>query len=214
MSGAGAPSDEQKRAFHDRLNRVTGVTPEPENAGSSGTPGPSRPVRPKKKAPPTMRENLRYPLSFVWAFLIGGLSVVVARLVRATFAEDGGLAGVDPDFAMMMDGGIGLAVGFAVRMLFRLNAKELVLAQGAGIALMIATMHNFVHTAPGLWATAFSQGWVDEVLVTTEPNTLLFRGVTFELPSAGTTMASGDAATTPGEMPRIIEIGTRKVSDR
>jgi hypothetical protein len=96
MSGAGAPSDEQKRAFHDRLNRVTGVTPEPEDAG---TRDPSRPGRPKKKAPPTMRENLRYPLSFVWAFLICGLSVVVGAGKGATGPQvrggDGGVARVE-----------------------------------------------------------------------------------------------------------------------
>ena len=45
----------------------------------------------------------------------------------------------------------------------------------------MSLMHNLVHMAPGQFAGVFSQGWVDEIRATTQPNTLHFRNIDYPL---------------------------------
>lgn len=131
---------------------------------------------------PSMRENILYPLSFVRAVFVGVIAVFVSRFIRYHLAG-GSLAGSQEsaDLVMMIDGIIAVGAGFALKELFKISDKSLQLAQTVGVFMMIVLMHNLVHMVPGLFGMIFSPEWVQDVLTTTEPKSILFRGVTFLL---------------------------------
>ena len=164
MSGpvGGAPN----QSFHDRLNRVAEAR------------APIEAAKPYVPPVPDWKENIRYPAALVGAALLGMLAVFIARYVR--FHVMGGtLAGDDPDITMMIDGGIGAACSFLIFSMLRFSGPEFKAAQTFGIAAMIMIMHNFVHAAPGAFNLLFSEEWTEDVTSFTEPNSILFRGVSF-----------------------------------
>lgn len=169
----------QQQAFQERLARMghaQQVAPVAEPVAET-----PRPKTTKQRPINDWRENIKYPLSFVGAFFIGVISVFVARFVRFT-TSGGGLTGEEADLLLMMDGAMALAIGFALRMAFGIEGnKELVAAKTAGITAMAAIMHNAVHAWPAVWAAMFSPEWVDEVVMFTEPSTILLGGYAFQL---------------------------------
>jgi hypothetical protein len=50
---------------------------------------------------------------------------------------------------------------------------------GAGV--MVLAMHNRVHLDPDHWSLAFPKAWVNEVVLTTQPHSILFKGISFQL---------------------------------
>ncbi len=62
---------------------------------------------------------------------------------------------------------------------------------------MICVMHNLVHTWPGAFEIAFSQEWVSEVIETTQPQSILFRGVSFVV---------GESADQAPAMPTVFRV--------
>ncbi len=183
----GTIGNDQKASFQDRLQRIQangGTTPEPVLSAAAA---PKEWEMPKSNRSsgdvsplPSWQENIKYPLSIVGAFLVGILAVFISRYGR--FHISGGtLAGEDPDLTMMIDGALAAGLGFALRTAFRFESKEYITAKMVGIAVMIATMHNLVHWTPNTFTTLFSEQWTREVVWFTEPNSILFRGVSFVL---------------------------------
>lgn len=129
---------------------------------------------------PDWKENFKYPAAIVGAAFVGMLAVLISRYVRFQLLG-GSLAGEDADITMMIDGGIAAACSFALFGMMRFSGPEFKAAQSVGIAIMILGMHNLVHAAPSVFKLAFSEGWTDEVVAYTEPNSILFRGASFVL---------------------------------
>ena len=194
---------DQKQSFQERLARiqVNGANPTRQAATMPEKPPAELPRRRPAKANvsplPGWRENIRYPLVYVRAFLIGAFAVFVARYARFHIAN-GGLVGEDADLTMFIDGFIASAAGFAIKEVFRIEGKEFALAQTVGVVAMVVSMHNLAHWFPAPMSLVFSPEWVDDVLYYTEPNSILFRGVSFVI---------GDTGPSEPQMPTIIEIG-------
>lgn len=70
-----------------------------------------------------------------------------------------------------------LTVGFMLRMRFFASLVPLTL----GIVLGLSSMHNLVHMAPEPFAKAFSPAWVSHTVNTTEPVSIRFRGVSYNI---------------------------------
>lgn len=189
----------QQQAFQERLARL-GQSAQPAEAAETPPehePLPDRYVERNVAPVAGWRENIRYPLKIAGAFLFGMLAVFVARYVR--FHMNGGaLTGEDADLMMMLDAGMALGVGFALTQIFRLEGKEYKTAQAFGVAAMVATMHNAVHWAPNPFAAVFSPQWVSDVQEFTEPNSILFRGVSFMLTPGEESRSSGPKINRPG----------------
>jgi len=173
--------DRQKQQFDERLKRISAGG---ENTMGQVYIGPAEDAARDKKggrvvsALPSLRETIGYPMSIVGAFLIGMLAVLITRWVRYTLAG-GTLTGEDADIMMAIDGGLALAIGFVLKQMFRFSGKVQETAKTVGIFAMICVMHNLVHILPGAFEWAFSPEWVTDVIETTEPKSILFRGISF-----------------------------------
>ncbi|MEL6169541.1 MAG: hypothetical protein AAFR35_12690 [Pseudomonadota bacterium] len=198
-------SEDQKQTFEDRINRIRSqrghVPVEPMPADLQTATGEWE--IPKSEAPrkeidlvPGWKENVRYPLGIVAAFVLGMLAVLLSRYVRFHL-QGGTLTGEDPDITMMIDAGLAAGVAFALRIILKFEDKEHIFAKTMGIAVMVVTMHNLVHWAPGLFSVLFSVDWVDDVVLFTDPNSILFRGMSFVLIEPQVPVAPEEAPIVP-----------------
>ncbi len=130
---------------------------------------------------PSLTENIRYPLMIMWAAFVGMVAVFLSRYIRFHLTGGGLTGGENADIVMMIDGGIAVVAGFALKQLLSIENKTLQLAQTVGVGIMILTMHNLVHLSPAVFSTVFSPEWTEEVIESTEPKSLLFMGVTYRL---------------------------------
>jgi hypothetical protein len=121
---------------------------------------------------------LIFPFTFVGALSIGLVSVLLARLVRVQF-YGGGLTGDQAEMLMLMDASMALIFAFILRWMFQYRAPVMKSASTIGVACMIVAMHNFVHLAPDIFSVVFPAEWVRNVIVTTEMDSVLFRGISF-----------------------------------
>ncbi len=206
-------SKSQQAAFQNRLNRIRekqGQPPMPTQAerqaalaaeAAAAIPQPKNKSQPRGEVSPvpSVWENLGYPMSILGAFLIGMIAVFAARYARFHIMG-GSMVGEDADIAMMMDGALAFGVGFVFRSFFNFESQEYITAKTFGIFAMICLMHNLVHWAPGLFAGLFDVDYVLMTLEMTEPNSILFRGVSFVLSEPATTEAASS-------FPTYIQVG-------
>lgn len=174
-------------AFQNRLNRVAEAR------------APIDAAKPEVSAIPDWRENLKYPGAIVGSAVVGMLAVIVARYVRFQMLG-GSLAGDDADITMAIDAGIGAACGFLLFAMLRFDGKEFKAAQTFGIFAMIMVMHNLVHYMPGVFSAVFSEEWTEEVIAYTEPNSILFRGVSFVLTEPASEVAANPTIRRAGKL--------------
>ena len=192
--------DRQKEQFAKRLQRISAGG---ENTMGQIYVGPvdEEKVRKKKSKRaaaglPSMRETVGYPASIVLAFFLGMLAVLITRYVRYAMAGSA-LTGEDADITMAIDAGLALAIGFVLKQMCRLSGKIQETAKTLGIFAMICVMHNLVHTWPGAFEIAFSPEWVSDVIETTQPQSILFRGVSFVV---------GESADQAPAMPTVFRV--------
>lgn len=179
-------------SFQSRLNRVAEKR------------APLEAAKPQVDVLPDWKQNVKYPAALVGSALVGMLAVFVARYVRFHLMG-GSLAGEDADITMMIDGAIGAACSFLLFTALRFHGAEYKAAQTFGIFTMIVIMHNFVHAAPKTFSFIFSQEWTDEVIASTEPRSILFRGATFLLSNPDeAAVAEEDAAPA---LPKVRRMG-------
>lgn len=181
------PTGTPNNAFQDRLNRVAEAR------------APIEAAKPEISVIPDWKENFKYPGAIVGSAIVGMLAVFVARYVRFQLLG-GSLAGDDADITMMIDAGIGAACGFLLFAMLRFEGKEFKAAQTFGIFAMIMVMHNFVHYMPGVFSTVFSEEWTDEVIAYTEPNSILFRGVSFVMVEPASEVATAPTIRRAGKL--------------
>lgn len=134
--------------------------------------------RPKPRAAGSLLVNLAYPLSFVLAICLGLISDAAGRLLRF-----GLMPQLRPEAAseMLINAGLGLAIGLLLAILCRLKTTQHRVLLVIGVLVGGMTFHNLVHAAPRLFDLLFSPLWVAEVLRSTEPHSLLLRGISFVL---------------------------------
>ncbi len=181
------PTGTPNNAFQDRLNRVAEAR------------APIEAAKPEVSVIPDWKENFRYPGAIVGSALVGMLAVFVARYVRFQLLG-GSLAGDDADITMIIDAGIGGACGFLLFAMLRFEGKEFKAAQTFGIFAMIMVMHNFVHYMPGVFNAVFSEEWTEEVIAYTEPNSILFRGVSFVVTEPANDVAAAPTIRRAGKL--------------
>ena len=127
--------------------------------------------------------NLGYPASIVGACILGLLSVILARycMFHINGAPD---PEANPDLIMIIDGALAFAIAIILRMAFYMSDKVHLAAKTVGIWIALTCMHNLVHDYPGLWASAFSEPWVERTTEMTEPRSFYFRGYSFAFSGA------------------------------
>lgn len=164
-----------QESFQERLTRLAAEkeTAEPQKK--------SRRVKRAEAGLPSMSENIRYPMLFVWAAVVGMIAVFLSRYIRFHLTGGSLSGGENADMVMMIDGAIAAGTGFALKNMLSIEDKSLQFAQTVGVVIMVLGMHNLVHMAPKAFSVIFSPEWTEEVLLTTEPKSLLFAGVTYRL---------------------------------
>lgn len=193
--------DAQKLQFQQRLDRIAKGGPNTIGQVYVGPAEMPDSKKKKKSAGPDILDNLFIPISMIGAFLVGALAVFVTRFVR--FHMMGGdLTGDNADLWMIVDSVIAVGIVITLRSLFRFGGKALETAKTVGIVAMILTMHNFVHLAPGTFSKVFSPEWTDQVIATTEPKSILFRGISFVV---------GDMPEEAPQLPQRIELANPDV---
>lgn len=156
--------------FQSRLNRVAERR------------APHEAARPQIDVLPDWRENARGPAGIAAAILCGILAVVIVRVAR--FHVMGvALVSDSPDLTLATEMGAALLLSFLMFMLLPWKGIQFRFLQFGGVALMALTMHNMVHSAPGLFRLAFSPEWTDRVLAETEASSMYVRGQS--IPFAG-----------------------------
>ena len=119
-------------------------------------------------------------ISYLGAFAMGALALVIARFLRFQIEGASGQIAA-PDIEMVLDVVLAISVAFLLREAMSLSAVKRMGAQFAGILLAVVTLHNAVHRMPDTFAQVFSRDWVQSVTTTTEPNSLYFRGHSFAI---------------------------------
>ena len=164
--------------FQDRLNRVAERR------------APHEAARPQIDVLPDWKENARGPAGIAAALLAGILAVVIVRLAR--FHVMGvALVSDSPDITLAVEMGASLLLSFLIFLFLPWKGIQYRFLQFGGVALMTLTMHNIVHSSPGLFRLAFSPDWTDRVLAQTEPGSMYVRG--HSIPVTG--KVKGDDAT-------------------
>lgn len=168
-------SDTQQQDFQARLARI-GAEPKPV------TPGPGENIvrqtetrrRNFEVSEDTFRGRLAYPLSFVWAFLLGCLSVFMARFAVAHLV---GAPGETDDMMLyMIDIGVAAAAAFAISVVVRSTDPRKMTTTMIGVFLTVSTMHNLVWIMPDIFVMIYGEEWVEALLIRSEPNSIFFRG--------------------------------------
>lgn len=150
---------------------------------------PHEAARPQIDVLPDWRENARGPAGIATAVLTGILAVVIVRLARFHIMGVA-LVSESPDVTLAVEMGASLLLSFLIFLFLPWKGIQYRFLQFGGVALMTLTMHNIVHSSPGLFRLAFSPDWTDRVLVQTEPGSMYVRG--HSIPFAG--KVNGDEA--------------------
>lgn len=176
----------QKQNFEERVARLGA-----QNSGQNSS----------KRGKPSGLRKASNRLVSIFAFLIGLSAVVLARYVRYRLEVDT-LTGESADAMMLMDIGIGVAVGLLVKIVFRVKSLNYYSAMIAGVLLSVVLMHNLVHKSSDVFRTYFSPQWTEMIIENTKPNSVLFRGISYTMSD----MMSGqnaEASKTDGETPDV-----------
>lgn len=118
------------------------------------------------------------PLALMMAFALGLLAFAFGQYLRFRTLSDLELEG---QIDMIANVGIGVMVGYILTQTFGLSGKLQQVTQGLGVFAGLCTFHNVVHWYPQMFQTVFSPEWVITMINTTEPNSIVFRGVTYVL---------------------------------
>lgn len=176
-------ADQRKSQFQDRLGRIAAGGPNTTaqyHAGPAVIPINRKGTKADKVAEKRQQRGASLPVSLISGLLIGTVAVLLARYAR--FQLNGGaLVGPDADILMGVD--IIVAVTFAIllRVVFRFQSKVHGAGKLIGVLATVVLMHNAVHIAPGLFERGFSVTWVDNVVSTTKPNSVLVAGVSIAI---------------------------------
>lgn len=122
--------------------------------------------------------NAGYSLSFPFCMAVGFLSHALqcyARWILLGVPQPS--ANIDIEMAVVALTGACIAV--LLTHLLVLRDRGLLVPKVLGVASGMLFFHNLVHAYPAFFGQVFSPIWVARIISTTEPSSLLFRGVSF-----------------------------------
>ncbi len=167
--------DSQRQDFEARLARLGAPRAAPAVAASENIVTQAEaPTRKFETTDDTLKGRLEYPVSVLWSFAFGILSVFLARLV---LAHSGGIP--DPDESMslyMIDLAISGATLFAIKIAMGTADKVRSIAGTIGLVLAVHTMHNLFWIFPDQLSLLYGAEWVEALLQRSEPSSIFFRG--------------------------------------
>jgi hypothetical protein len=131
--------------------------------------------------PPVPAEELvESPAAFAQtlpiAALLGIAAVVLGRCARFHLLPE---VVLEAQFDMMANILVALALGLLFSYLMRLTRGLHLTALVLGVLAGVSGFHNLMHWFPSAAATLFSSEWVLTMLIASEPNSLLVRGMYF-----------------------------------
>lgn len=138
------------------------------------------PNRRRKGAVGQTVSNMGYALSFPFCLAIGFVCHGLERLAEFTLV---GLPDTKAsvDMTMVKVALAGFLLTVVVTHILGLREKGLLLPKILGVAAGMLLFHNFVHAWPDIFERVFSPIWVAQVTSMTEPNSIVFRGISFSL---------------------------------
>lgn len=136
-----------------------------------------KPRRPEVSVLPDWKRELARKSGIPLAMLMGLLAVLAVRLGFYHYTGEAMLSD-DPDLTMATETGAALIVAAAVFLVFPFDGVKYKMAQALAVVIAITGMHNLVHSAPGVFSLMFSPEWTAEVVDSTQPASVLFRGET------------------------------------
>lgn len=132
-----------------------------------------------KKAAAVPQKRLG-PLEVLLCVLLGVFSLVLGLYIRFSITGSGNPLG-SPDIEMAINGGLGLTITLFSGYLLRMPLLKMVPVGAVGVMAGVMAFHNLVHIYPEKFAEMFSPIWVDQVIKTTDANSIIWRGVSFTL---------------------------------
>jgi len=141
----------------------------PVNYGKAAQPRPR---------PATALHNAMEPLSLVLAFAIGIAAHGLAMVARFHLA---GLPRVkaSPDLEMLTQFVLGFLLALICARALRMRGSAQQIARSMGVVAAVLLFHNIVHLYPEELGRVFSPLWVADMVTSTKPQSVLFRGLSF-----------------------------------
>lgn len=122
--------------------------------------------------------NAGFALSFPMALLAGFLGFGLERYAAFIFAGRPDPQ-ANPDLEMVKMAATAFGIAVVATHLMGLRDRGLLVAKALGVAGGMLFFHNLVHAWPQVFEQVFSPIWVARVLAETEPQSLLWRGISF-----------------------------------
>lgn len=167
-------------SFNDRIKTISN----PRNTfyvdGETGTIIPKRVSRQDIKRAVQKRQTKPGVFGLFTSLLLGAACLMGARYLRwnTLGMHEGG--GAD-DVLLTIDFGLAAIAVFILGGLLRHATFRHMVAQTAGICIMLVTMHNLIWAFPDEFAQVYSQDYVNQVQSSTAPQSLYLRGETITL---------------------------------
>lgn len=166
----------QLGSFKDRISRIQKPSNQSYRDPETGMMIPKRMSKKIIKAGATgPRKASR--IEVMMSVMIGVFCVMGARYVRFQLAHIPD-AGTAAETITVMDLGIAAVLAFILGAMLKHATLRHMVAQTAGIAVMIVAMHNLVWLFPSEFAQVYSQDYVEQVQALTSPQSLYLNGAT------------------------------------
>jgi hypothetical protein len=133
----------------------------------------------KKQAVAAPQKKLG-PMEILFWVVMGLVAFALARYLRFYFGGDG-YPLANPDMEMALNGGTGLIIVLFTGFMLKMPMLKIIPISGLGVMAGVVAFHNLVHFYPTKFAEVFSPLWVEHVVATTDPHSIIWRGVSFVL---------------------------------
>jgi hypothetical protein len=114
------------------------------------------------------------------AITLGVLSLGLAVYLQFTMTGDA--SPIDnSDVTMAINGGLGLTIALFGGYLLKMPMMKFAPVTAIGVLAALVSFHNLVHLYPAQFAEMFSPTFVEQVITTTDANSIIWRGKSFVL---------------------------------
>jgi hypothetical protein len=114
------------------------------------------------------------------AITLGVLSLGLAIYLQ--FTMTGNASPLDKsDITLAINGGLGLTIALFGGYLLKMPMMKFTPVAAIGVLAALVSFHNLVHLYPAQFAEMFSPTFVEQVVTTTDANSIIWRGKSFVL---------------------------------
>ena len=111
---------------------------------------------------------------------LGIVALGMALYLRFTFSSDA--TPIDnSDVNLVINGCLGMMIALGTGFMLRMPLLTFTPVSAIGVLAGLVGFHNLVHFYPSQFAELFSPVWVEQVVAATDPNSIIWRGVSFVL---------------------------------